>query len=84
MLSCWIKPANNAVFYLSTLYAATKGQRNPQPDPFDGAYLIQRYKSEYGLLELPGFVRQVIIPMTYFFGRILGRYRKFKDAPAPL
>ncbi len=81
VLDCWIKPANNAVFYLSTLYAATHKQTTPAPEPFDGAYLIVKYAREYGLLELPAFVRKVIIPVTYFMGRIFGRYKKFKDAP---
>jgi len=26
----------------------------------------------------------VIIPITYFFGQVLGKYKKFKDAPAPV
>lgn len=82
VLSCWIKPANNAVFYLSTLYAATSGQKNSEPEPFAGAFLIRKYSSEYGLIELPGFVKKVIIPVTYFIGRLLGKYKKFADAPA--
>ena len=56
MLDCWIKPANNAVFYLSTLYEATNGRKTPAPEPFVGAFLIRRYAGEYGLLELPAFV----------------------------
>jgi hypothetical protein len=84
ILDCWAKPANNAVFYLSTLYAATHGQKAAQPDPFDGAYLNMRYKSEYGIVELPAFVRKIIIPITYSIGRLLGKYKKFKGAPAPV
>ena len=84
ILDCWIKPANNAVFYLSTLYNATKGQKTPNPEPFDGAFLFRNYDSEYGLLELPAFVKKVIIPTTYFIGKVLGKYKKFKDAPAPV
>ncbi len=84
VVSSWVKPANNAIFYLSTLYAATNGQKTPNPNPFDGAYLIMKYKSEYGLLELPNFVRNVIIPITYFIGQILGKYKKFQGAPTPV
>ena len=39
---------------------------------------------EYGLLELHAFVRQVIIPITYAVGRLLGKYGRFADAPAPV
>lgn len=84
VIDCWIKPVNNVVFYLSTLYEATKGQKTPQPEPFDGAYLIKRYASEYDIVQMPGFVKKVIIPITYFFGRLLGKYNKFKDAPRPM
>lgn len=84
ILDCWIKPVNNAVFYLSTLYNASKGQKNQNPEPFDGAFLIRNYASEYGLLEVPTFVKKVVIPTTYFAGKVLGKYKKFRDAPAPV
>ncbi len=81
LLSCWIKPANNAIYYLSALYNATKNQKKANPDPFVGAFLSVKYGSEYGIVELPGFVKKIIIPITYFFGMISGKYRKFKEAP---
>ncbi len=84
VLNSWAKPANNVVFYLSTLYSATKGQKTAQPDLFDGAYLNMKYKSEYGIVELPSFVKKVIIPITYYIGQLLGKYKKFKDAPKPV
>jgi hypothetical protein len=36
------------------------------------------------MAELPLFVKKVIIPITYYIGRILGKYRHFKNAPAPV
>ncbi len=84
ILDCWAKPANNAVFYLSTLYAATNGQKTAQPNPFDGAYLNTRYKSEYDVLEIPSFVKKVIIPITFFISKLLGNYKKFAGAPQPI
>ncbi len=45
---------------------------------------MTRYRSEYGLMGLPAFVRKVIIPATYFIGKLTGKYRKFKNAPQPL
>ena len=63
VLDCWIQPANNAIFYLSTLYTATNGRSTPDPEPFTGAFLIQRYASEYNLLELPAFLHRAIIPI---------------------
>ena len=80
----WVKPVNTIVFYLSALYASQRNSKTPQPEMFDSAFLMQRYKSEYGLPELPAFVRKVIIPITYNIGNMQGKYKKFKDAPAPV
>ena len=84
VLDCWIKPANNAVFYLCTLYAATKNQIKPEPNPFDGAFLGTKYQTEYAFPDIPESVTNIIIPITYFVGRLLGKYKKFKNAPKPV
>jgi quercetin dioxygenase-like cupin family protein len=83
-ISSWVKPANSIIFFLSTLYASQKKSGSSRPEAFDGAYLMVRYKSEYGLPELPSFVKNVIMPITYTIGIIIGKYKKFKDAPKPL
>ncbi len=79
-----VKPANSVVFYLSTLYAAQKNSGSIQPEAFDSAYLLCRYKHEYNVFGIPAFVRNLIIPMTYAIGIVLGKYKKFKNAPPPL
>jgi uncharacterized cupin superfamily protein len=85
-LNCrgWIKPANTIVFFLCAIYAAQNKSGKSQPDAFDGAYLMTRYSSEYDLPEIPAFVKKTIVPMTYFVGRVLGKYKKFSNAPKPL
>lgn len=80
----WIKPANTIVFYLSSIYAAQNKTGKAKPEAFDGAYLIKRYATEYDLSELPKFVKKIIIPITYYLGRILGKYKHFKNAPEPV
>ena len=80
----WVKPANTIVFYLSSIYAAQNKSGTHRPETFDAAYLLTRYASEYDMAELPLFVKKVIIPITYYIGRILGKYRHFKNAPAPV
>lgn len=77
-------PANSLIFFLSTLYAAQKKSGSKRPDAFDAAYLMVRYKKEYGLPELPSFVKNIIMPATYLIGKIIGKYKDFKDAPEPL
>ena len=66
------------------MYGALKNSKTERPEAFDSAYLMIRYKKEYDMLGLPGFVKKVIIPFTYHVGKLRGKYRKFKDAPEPL
>ncbi len=80
----WIKPANSIVFFLSALYDAMNKTGTERPELFDGAYLIYRYKSEYDLPEMPVFVKKVIMPVVYFTGTLMGKYKKFEGAPQPL
>lgn len=86
VLQCtgWIKPANSIVFFLSTLYDAMNKTGANRPELFDGAYLMWRYKSEYDLPEMPGFVKKVVMPVVYFIGQLAGKYKKFEGAPKPI
>ena len=77
----WVKPAHNFVFYLSSVFAAQNKSGKAQPEKFDGAFLIKRYASEFELHGIPLFVKKVIIPATYYLGRLLGKYKHFKQAP---
>jgi len=77
----WIKPANTIAFFLSSIYAAQNKSGKAQPEPFDSAYLLTRYSTEYDLPEIPRFVKKIIIPLTYYMGKFLGKYEHFKNAP---
>jgi quercetin dioxygenase-like cupin family protein len=80
----WVKPAHNMLFFLSGIFAAQNKSGKAQPELFDGAYLLKRYASEYDLTEMPRLVKRVIIPATYYVGKLLGKYKHFKDAPEPV
>lgn len=80
----YVKPANTLVFYLSAIYAAQNKSGTAQPETFDGAYLLMRYASEYDMVGIPPFVKKVVIPATYFVGKLLGKYKHFKNAPEPV
>lgn len=86
MLHCsgWVKPANTIVFFLTSVYAAQNKSGSERPEMFDGAYLLTRYASEYEMAEMPGFVKKVIMPITYYIGRLLGKYKHFNNAPEPV
>ena len=80
----WCQPPGNIEFFLGTLFASTKEHGGGRPNPFDAAFLMTRYRSEYAMLELPAFVRRVVLPILYVVGRALGKYKKFSDAPEPI
>lgn len=80
-LSSWVKPVNNILFFLSTFYAAQKNSGSTRPEAFDAAYLMVRYKNEFGLPQLPFFVKNILMPVTYSLGKLLGKYKNFSDAP---
>jgi quercetin dioxygenase-like cupin family protein len=80
----WVKPANTIVFFLSAVYAAQNKTGSERPEKFDGAYLLKRYASEYDMVEIPPFVKKVIIPVTYYIGLLLGKYKHFRNAPEPV
>jgi hypothetical protein len=61
-----------------------KRNGNGRPDLFDAAFLMTRYQSEYAMLEMPALARRVLIPILYVVGRVLGKYRKYGDAPEPI
>ena len=80
----WIQPANSIVYFLTAIYAAQNKSGKAQPEAFDAAYLMMQYAGEYDMAEIPPFVKKVVIPLTYWLGRLLGKYKHFVDAPAPL
>jgi quercetin dioxygenase-like cupin family protein len=80
----WVEPADNFVFYITQVFDAINRGKNGKPELFDGAYLMWRYRSEFAMTEIPGLVRNIVMPVIYFVGSLLGKYRKFKDAPKPV
>jgi len=82
VLKCkgWISPPNNIIYYLENIYRLMD-EGGGQPKGFDAAYLIRKYRSEFDVAVIPGFVKSVIFPMVIFFGKLSGKHKKFADAP---
>lgn len=76
-------PANNVVYFLSEL-CKSANENAGKPGMYDTAYLLNRYKSEFGLLEISPFVKKVVFPIVLFLGNLIGRKKKFADAPPPI
>lgn len=85
LLKCtgWATPPNTIIYFLQEIYKSTN-ENNGRPGTFDAAYLLNRYKTEYDMQEIPGFVRKVIFPVALFIGKLQGKHKKFKDAPMPV
>lgn len=80
----WVKPAHNVEYFLSEIFKSTKENGGKEPGKFEGAYLLTKYKSEFDMPEIPAFVKNVIFPVTIFFGKLSGKHKKFHDAPNPV
>ncbi len=80
----WVKPANHLDYFLTEMYAAMDAGDGERPETFASSFLMQRYKTEYDMLEMPGFVKAVIVPVTVSVGQLLGKYKRFKNAPKPI
>ena len=79
----YVEPADNAEFFLGELFtlASAGGGR---PNMLDIAFLLRRYRGEFVMHEIPAPVQRFVFPILVTIGHLLGRYRKYADAPAPI
>ena len=79
----WCKPPDNIEFFLGGLFASTK-ENGGRPGLFDVAFLLTRYRTEFGMIDMPALMLKIVMPIVYAAGTVMGKYAKFKDAPAPV
>lgn len=82
--TAWVKPAHNMEYFLTEIFKSTEANGGKRPGTFDAAYLLNRYCSEFDMLEIPSFVKKVVFPIVLFIGKLLGKHRKFEGAPEPM
>lgn len=80
----WITPPNNIVYFLTELYKAIDNGKNNRPELSRISFIMMKYRSEFEAQGFPAIVKKVIMSINYFFGKISGAHKRFKDAPAPL
>lgn len=78
----YVSPPANLIYFLSEIYKSTN-ENGGRPALYDAAFLLNRYKAEFGMLEIPAFVQKTIFPVVLFFGNLAGKNKKFIDAPPP-
>jgi quercetin dioxygenase-like cupin family protein len=79
-----IEPADNVEYFLTEIYASTKRRGGVGADPFEAAFLVRRYRSEFALVEVPAAVQRFVFPLQVAVGTLLGRYRRYAGAPEPV
>jgi quercetin dioxygenase-like cupin family protein len=76
----YITPPDSVVYFLTRLYQSVN-ENGGRPGAFDSAWLLRKYRTEFDVYGIPGFVRNVIFPLALWFGLISGKAKKFADAP---
>jgi quercetin dioxygenase-like cupin family protein len=79
-----VRPPDNLEYFLTEIYASTRTNGGKRPRLFDAAYLTSRYRSEFGMADIPQPVQRVVFPIVVAVGRLFGLYRRFADAPEPV
>jgi quercetin dioxygenase-like cupin family protein len=80
----YVEPADNLEYFLTELYASTKRTGGARPDPFEAVFLMRRYRSEFAMVEIPAAVQRFVFPVQLAAGKVLGKYRRYADAPEPV
>jgi quercetin dioxygenase-like cupin family protein len=80
----WVNPAGNFVWFITRLHASIAENGGEKPGFFDAAFLLHHFASEYDMLAIPAPVKRVVFPVVVALGHLLGKYRKYADAPEPM
>ncbi len=80
----YVQPADNLEYFLGAIYESQRESGGSRPDPFEVAFLIRRYRSEFRMAEIPAAVQRFVFPVVVAVGRLLGKYKKYADAPEPI
>ena len=86
MLKCkgFISPVYNFEYFLTEIYRSTREGGQGRPQTFDAAFLLNRYKSEFDMFDIPWFVKKIIFPLTRFTGSLKGLHKRYANAPQPV
>jgi quercetin dioxygenase-like cupin family protein len=80
----FVRPPDNLEYFLTQIFASTQANGGRRPRLFDSAYLMSRYRSEFGMADIPRPVQRVVFPIVVVIGRLLGLHRRFAGAPEPV
>jgi hypothetical protein len=78
-----VRPVGNFPWFITRLHASIR-EHGGRPGFFEGAFLAHQYRTEFEMMEIPHAVKRFVFPVVVALGRLLGRYRKYGDAPEPI
>lgn len=78
-----VSPPGNLEYVLTALFASMQ-RGGGRPDPLDAAYLLGRYRTEIAQGDIPAPIRVAVFPILRALGRLLGRDRRYANAPPPI
>ena len=74
----------NLEYFLTQVFASTRANGGKRPRLFDAAFLLSRYRSEFGMADIPAPVQRLAFPIVVGIGGLLGLRRRFAGAPEPV
>ncbi len=80
----YVRPPDNLEYFLTQIYASTKAAGGERPRIFDAAYLTTRYRTEFGMAEIPQPVQRLVFPVVVAIGKLFGLGKRFEGAPEPI
>ena len=80
-LTGWVSPPHNLEYFLTELFASMRRSGGGRPNPLDAAYLLARFRTEFGIGEIPAPVQRFVFPVMRTAGRVVGRHRRYAAAP---
>jgi quercetin dioxygenase-like cupin family protein len=82
-MSGWCTPPGNVEYYLTEIFDSMR-HNGTRRGLFDAAFLMTRYRSEFAMVDMPKPVQTIVMPLLYALGSLMGKHRKFRDAPEPV
>src|SRR5918997_680015 len=67
----YVQPPDNVEYFLTAIYESQRESGGSRPDPFEAAFLMWRYRSEFYMAEIPAVVQRVGFPAPAGAGRLL-------------
>ena len=71
----WVSPPHNFEYYLTQTFDSMK-RTGKAPNPLDMAFLLGRYRREFGGRPIPPLVERGVFPLMRLIGRLTGRYAR--------